>query len=1832
MIGQFLGKFDDKLFQDWKLEATNLINLFNQGLAKLDFGSATPEEITNIKAACIALDNQSITREGYYKQVEIIKNELEKLALNKNLNDSEANNFIFQALRSFGLLQSALLTFYNKYAEAVLNPSGKEQEEEELAFFQGKLIGKAARNFTDNLIKNLQQDATPYMKIQVDRLQKNPTIKINTIEDYSKTGLPPSELEQRIGKDKYKKLGSEVQVNNAQDAAKYISEETYGNSFEAMYMHVASFCDALNKINALSQAGGSVVTIIKERERLLKEQGLTELDSLETKEYLNHLAQHLGFSDADDLYVNYQNLKQPNGFDVFKEKKKEFVEYAHRDIAAKDDPLEKIKKEVTNEFQRIQEQRKQQGLSQEKSNYVSLIAHAATNIIPAINKAQRTKNIGEIVGEDFSGVNKLLGYGIVGFAMNWLNLKKYAIDGYVLQNLKKEVNLAQRRMPDVMKYVDAQWTKKIAAEVQEQQARRDKLIGKGQWKEYSDEELTQNYLNSMREYKKALQDFAKVSTKGKTDPEYIHRHTILKTLEEKYKNFRDAYKLKANDDIRSLSSEDLEHYIAKKAVRIESVSEEMNIKVKALSALKDEERNQKSSILGRVASFFGYKPKSVKQRENEIQRLYDEIEPLGLELEIQRDLISRAESQSTIINEYVHSSPSKLAITINSLNGKYLEAYQKMVIDYKTAADGHNIIPILFKHQSKLASIENKLMLAMKQLTEKIKVKAIDTDFKKLSPDEIAKLHHVIAQIRGNISNFDRSITGLESGKQHPLLAQLAELETQVGVIIQGNQALNQEKIFNQAKAEVSNLFSSKPLSEIPNPFQFIVQNKGIPFDQLSEPNKRDLNKHIAASYIILLNKSISSMSIDECEKLYFGLEASRSQTKDPSLVSYYESFSQVILPKLNTALPKELSDWDAEFNRLTTLVQTAKQNTQAAQSWFRNFFGRTSVEDTKAHEVAVLEYYQRFATQYLSIASQFYPSLDHADLTAHIQRLNDINNKLQAILKIDSTNQTLLAISKECQQRIETASNLDRSHSSLAHSLPTAISQADENAQKLIALEKEIDQTIISKHVVPSLAEYQNLIRQISTNRDIVEQQMKEMDSRFGHLNPTDRSKNKDYMQWQKDKIIVKSKLEDIDKSLKDINQNKLVVLQFFHDISQKKKPTLNMPPLSTDDLGKGLILAIVNGNDCVPNLLNAAKIDSSYLTLALKEAAARGDLTNVQSILHYRKDINFDVRDSIKQANANIPSDNTSLDEPHRKVLHYLLMNSSFIPSVNDANDRKALEEILTKLNSNNANLSSVQMNLIDSDGPKLETIRQYFVLQADLIASLDGEYRVLLSKTAKINDKDSSEYLQLKEEIDHFYGKLNRIDDIGKALESYYPYTDNKDRKAKLLSTWQNELKKMTSKLDDEVQRILAPPSIDVQETPKVAMQQPPKIESVQNVSKVKHEKRAQQTQSLSEQPTQPEKIPDSDYQFKNANQKLQEMLSRPWPSASRLKTILTELKGNLTPENKDEYNSILSSALNQLTKNDRVEAFTVVLSFVEDKQLKHELIRNALGQAFDAKKLDIVKYIFENRLFTIENQQVDLQFFMDIFKSQADATVKALIVSYVPLALNEDIRNLMQGSDLANESTISEIEPDKALWFYQADQDKPHLAELQKAYQFCEKTLIDIEDDIFWRFANIGSPFQEAMSSSHLSLEDLQRLENQIDERKKAFQEQVKALKSLKQQYVDSIKNASPKIISNEARLTEHIEKWDRNLVSIISKATVSMTKTLNELKTELEELKKGIKAKQQVVDSAGTTDMTQKRQPNLSFSKDKKEGSEVLPSSDNTSEPSVPPPKTRKTTR
>ena len=58
----------------------------------------------------------------------------------------------------------------------------------------------------------------------------------------------------------------------------------------------------------------------------------------------------------------------------------------------------------------------------------------------------------------------------------------------------------------------------------------------------------------------------------------------------------------------------------------------------------------------------------------------------------------------------------------------------------------------------------------------------------------------------------------------------------------------------------------------------------------------------------------------------------------------------------------------------------------------------------------------------------------------------------------------------------------------------------------------------------------------------------------------------------------------------------------------------------------------------------------------------------------------------------------------------------------------------------------------------------------------------------------------------------------------------------------------------------------------------------------------------------------------------------------------------------------------------------------------------------------------------------------------------------------------------------------------------------------------------------------------------------------------------------------------------------------------------------------------MKAKQQTVEPTGTSDMTQKRVKPLGFNKDKKEGPEVLPSSEVASDPTTIPPKTRNTTR
>jgi len=314
MLGKFLDRLDGKLYASWQQETEKLVDFTHQGIERITFSPPTPKEIQEIKNTIAKLLLGNLSRQDYVQNMKTLNEQFTLLALNKEFNHPMVNDFIWHAQRSYTMLNGALLTEYNKYGEAILNPAGKEQKEEKSGMFANRLLGKGARNITDFLLETYETEAAPLFKNQVEKIKATQPITVLAPIDLAAQKGGPSFLEKKMGKENYAPTQSRVEIKTPEDAGVYLAEQVHGKAFEAYYSQVATLIGIRSTINKLSALGKTPAEIENEKQRLYREAGLSELQTKESKKYLDTLAKGLGFKNAKDLYNNFQQLDKPEGY------------------------------------------------------------------------------------------------------------------------------------------------------------------------------------------------------------------------------------------------------------------------------------------------------------------------------------------------------------------------------------------------------------------------------------------------------------------------------------------------------------------------------------------------------------------------------------------------------------------------------------------------------------------------------------------------------------------------------------------------------------------------------------------------------------------------------------------------------------------------------------------------------------------------------------------------------------------------------------------------------------------------------------------------------------------------------------------------------------------------------------------------------------------------------------------------------------------------------------------------------------------------------------------------------------------------------------------------------------------------------------------------------------------------------------------------------------------------------------------------------------------------------------------------------------------------------
>lgn len=1464
MIGQFLDKLDDKLYKDWQKNAKSLSIQLKIGFGNIDFDKDEHPRLDSIKSSLEAIaDPDKLNRQDYVQHIRNIKDNLEQLATNNEFDNIAFNNFVLQARRSFNWLMMRLFSDYHRYADAAFNPSGKEKKPSKSNVLQKAAMNLGANYAASTLHSKFEENILVFMRMQAENILRQPKIHIKEVIDFTQSAKPLSLIELRVGKDRFSELDSALEIKQPEDVTQYLSEQIYGLMFKSMYSQIALQEETLTKIDKLSEVGRSSAEIKKERERLLREAGLEEIDSKEARAYRNKIAKLLGFNDAKDLFENFQYLDTDSGFGTFKQLINKFMSNANEAIMAEDDPLEQIKSEIEKENERVKQNLDNPDFSKNSINYITLANYNATNLMLTLVVSQSGKNIAQLAAKDYMDPKKLVGDnpGLMAqmalkaadLAINRFNYKKY-FDTYALSRLHKDTEILERRLRDINRPINQQWLIGRSQEIQAKYAMREQVIQNALSKKLEDDSFTAEYVDVMSQYKIALLEHDKIRHLPVHDPVFIEKAKSFREKQDNYKNYKDAFSLFTNSKMSILSETQLADYIERKNQRIKVVSEKHENKLVAVNVLntkiKKEEKRLKTTFRGRLQSFgekiaglFGYKTKSVKKREAKHKSLEDlqaQLDPIKHEINIESNLLNRAIEQKGMIEKFQKLEISELNDNVLALTHEYLTTYQMLQNDFEQLAIDQDSPTVLFERQIKFTEIQNKLLNAIKCLHSKIdELSTLDIPLQKLE-----MFHKEIKQAQSIISQFDRTVTGQSSDAE--LVQNFNTLTDKIHFHIQQQQAKAQEELLRECKLKISEHFKEMSLDKLGDPYLFIATQDDISFAGLSDENQFAVNQHIQDECIRLLDnyesKNVTSQMLQQhykqAEQLFYRLRLGhyRVSTKseqtpnDINLQSHYQQLTSQVQKRLDAMfdatnhLPfleqkSRIFELDATFNQYLLDVDEGAEQVQTAQanqeSWLRNPFGWWYTNDTisqlRSSEMAkrdLLESFKKHYTiglkSYLEQSANYFGALDYDELINHIQHLQHQIDILKRFNNPDLEEIILLQ-----EKLLASAKSNEQSHvSHLTNSIESKnLTVLREQVQQLRITAQTINQTFISKHDFDSdqYDNYQMLLSEIENQIKNIKEKIEEIDLVHASYKKQYEDISKDLHPWETRKKKIEADVESLRCDMNLIDNHYHSAFALYAEIANQKIPELSMVK-DKAILGMGLVLAIKYDNKkVIESLLEPpTQINLQDLVIALKEAVNSNDMNTVSKILALRPAVSSeDIYHCIQRA----------FENKNSTIAYYLIFNTEFLPEpsqIDYLKDQAMESDAITGID------KGWRQFIVDTDGATiLPDLRNWFLFEQQLVDSLKSDLVTVRERSRHVQPDDNENIDALKYEISQTLRKLGKLKDIQDQTRYYLEQRTGRkfdetssphDRVNNHFIKWNNELDNLAEEVTSDCNQIL------------------------------------------------------------------------------------------------------------------------------------------------------------------------------------------------------------------------------------------------------------------------------------------------------------------------------------------------------------------------------------------------------------------------------------------
>lgn len=402
-----ITQLEGHLTSSYRDHARSLTNTLESGLKKLDFGtSGRPSELTDIEQLLITIQSEIETDEKEKKeslvgsshaklteQMKDLTDKIHRLRQKVDLNNLQANNFVFQAEHALDGLSWFMVSDYARIAEPFIDSVGKPSAPTEKKKFsisttalKTGIMESAIDSFTEKYSKGSDLSfITDFYNSFHSAEQSLP--KSTPVQKTARITLSESLVSKALAQAGQSKSTQAPPLTSldARGGMGMVSKGMYQGlhevGFDAYYTQVVLYMKMISEIDKIVKLRISTSeSTPKMREALRSElyaqYGIEELNGNEGKEFLNKIALILGFESTQVLYENHLKIDTGSSENAakFLNKRKQFFITAQTARYRENDPLFKLEEVCTQEHARIQEKstsgKKEHSLSYDKNNYV----------------------------------------------------------------------------------------------------------------------------------------------------------------------------------------------------------------------------------------------------------------------------------------------------------------------------------------------------------------------------------------------------------------------------------------------------------------------------------------------------------------------------------------------------------------------------------------------------------------------------------------------------------------------------------------------------------------------------------------------------------------------------------------------------------------------------------------------------------------------------------------------------------------------------------------------------------------------------------------------------------------------------------------------------------------------------------------------------------------------------------------------------------------------------------------------------------------------------------------------------------------------------------------------------------------------------------------------------------------------------------------------------------------------------------------------------------------------------------------------------------------------